>query len=199
MRTLITFTVLAAGTAALAQAQNAPQPKTPRDQSMYVSDARLREIMQKSPAAFSSRLMNDSSFSTAFIRLDKPDTPHQHGTWSEIFVVKEGDAVLETNGTITGVTGTNSATHGAIFTDEQGKPRAQGQPPAAPAQPAPEAPAAGRRGGAPGDLAGTGIDGGTRQHVTAGDVILVPAGVPHRWLQVDKPVVYLDIKFPPSK
>ena len=198
MRTFITFTVLAAAAAApLALAQNAPQPKTPRDQSMYVSDAKLREIMQKSPAAFSSRLMNDSSFSTAFIRLDKPDTPHQHGTWSEIFVVKEGDAVLETNGKITGVTGTNSATHGAIFTDEQGRPRAQGQA-AAPAQPAPAA-AATRRGGAPGDLAGTDIEGGNRQHVTAGDVILVPAGVPHRWLQVDKPVVYLDIKFPPSK
>ena len=194
---IITFTVLA-GAATLALAQNAPQPKTPRDQSMYISEAKLREIMQKSPAAYSSRLMNDSTFSTAFIRLDKPDTPHQHGTWSEIFVVKEGDAVLETNGTITGVTGTNSATHGAIFTDEQGKPRAQGQA-GAPAQPAPAAPAAARRGGAPGDLAGTGIDGGTRQRVSSGDIILVPAGVPHRWLQVDKPVVYLDIKFPPSK
>ena len=198
MRTIITFTVLA-GAAALALAQNAPQPKTPRDQSLYISDAKLREIMQKSPASFSSRLISDTTHSTAFIRLDKPDTPHQHGTWSEIFVVKEGDAILETNGTITGVTGTNSATHGAIFTDEQGKPRAQ--PQAAPApQPAPEAAAAaGRRGGAPGDLAGTGIEGGTRQRVSAGDIILVPAGVPHRWLQVDKPVVYLDIKFPPSK
>lgn len=193
MRTVMTLATLC-GAATVALAQSATAPKTPRDQSLYISDTRLQEIMQKSPASFSTRLMSDATYSTAFIRLDKPDTPHAHGTWSEVFVVKEGSAILETNGKITGITGTNSATHGAIFTDDKGNVRAQAAAPTAP----PVAPAA-RRAGAPGDLAGTGIEGGTQQRVAPGDVILVPAGVPHRWLQVDKPVVYLDIKFPPAK
>jgi hypothetical protein len=30
-------------------------------------------------------------------------------------------------------------------------------------------------------------------------VILVPAGVAHRWVQIDEPVVYLDIKFPKAE
>ncbi len=195
MRTVLTLAILGGAISVALAAQQAP-PKSPRDQSLYISETQLREIMQKSPASYSSRLMADTTYSTAFIRLDKPDVPHAHGTWSEIFVVKEGDAILETNGKITGITGTNSATHGAIFTDEQGKPRAQAAPPPTPT---PEAAAAAARRAASGDLAGTDIEGGTRQRVSAGDVILVPAGVPHRWLQVDKPVVYLDIKFPPSR
>jgi len=189
MRSTMTVTALCSAAAMTLVQAAAPQPKTPRNESLYISDTQLRDIMQKSPASYSTRLMADSTYSTAFIRLEKPDTPHAHGTWSEIFVVKEGSAILETNGTITGITGTNSATHGAIFTDEQGKAR--------PAAPQPAAPAG--RGGAPGDLAGTAIEGGKQQRVAPGDIILVPAGVPHRWLQVDKPVVYLDIKFPPSK
>jgi hypothetical protein len=64
---------------------------------------------------------------------------------------------------------------------------------------APQPAAATRRTPTPGDLAGTGIEGGHQQKVTAGDVILIPAKVAHRWVQVDQPVVYLDIKFPPSE
>jgi hypothetical protein len=30
-------------------------------------------------------------------------------------------------------------------------------------------------------------------------VILVPAGVAHRWVEVQQPVVYLDIKFPKAE
>jgi mannose-6-phosphate isomerase-like protein (cupin superfamily) len=156
---------------------------------LYISEAQLRDIMQKSPARFSSRLISDTTHSTAFIRLDKPDVPHAHGRWSEVFVIKEGSGILETNGTITGVTGTNSATHRDMFVDAEGKPVA---PQAQPAVPATRPPT-------PGDLAGTAIEGGKQQRVAPGDVILIPAGVPHRWLQIDQPVVYLDIKFPKAE
>jgi hypothetical protein len=105
--------------------------------------------------------------------------------WSEIFVIKQGSGTLTTGGKITGTLSNNSATHGAIFTDADGKPKA--------AQPAPaRAPQA----GAPGDLAGTDVEGGHDQHVSAGDVILIPAGVAHVFTKVDQPIVYLDIKFP---
>lgn len=188
MRTLITLVTLA-GVATVAGAQTATPPKTPRDASAYYSETQLREIMQKSPASFSTRLFADTTHSTAFIRLEKPDTPHAHGTWSEVFVVKEGSGVLETDGKITGITGTDSATHRELFTTAEGNKAA----------PAPAAPAAPARRPAPGDLAGTAIEGGTRRPVKAGDVILIPAGVAHRWLQIDSPVTYLDIKFPKAE
>jgi mannose-6-phosphate isomerase-like protein (cupin superfamily) len=188
--------------------------EAPKNESLYYSEAQLQEIMQKSPASFSTRLFTASTYSTAFIRLEKPDVPHAHGTWSEVFIVKSGAGVLETGGTITGVTGTNSATHGAIFTDNQGNSNAQQQAGGRAGGAGASAAVAGaanaaatnaaattgaRRGGAAGDLAGTGIDGGKRQAVKPGDVILIPAGVAHRWLQVDQPVTYLDIKFPKAE
>jgi mannose-6-phosphate isomerase-like protein (cupin superfamily) len=196
MRTLITLAALCA-VAPLALAQS-PAPRKPApNSSLYVGDAELQSIMQKSPGSFSTRLFADKTYSTAFIRLDKPDQAHAHGTWSEVFVIKQGSGILETGGTITGVTGGSSAVHGAIFTDEQGKPRPQAAPAPAP-DPAAAAAAAARRKAA-GDLAGTGIEGGHQQQVKAGDVILIPAGVAHRWLKIDQPVVYLDTKFPKSE
>jgi mannose-6-phosphate isomerase-like protein (cupin superfamily) len=190
MRTVLTLLALLSS-ATLAGAQAA---KTPRTESAYVGTDQMQQIEQKAmkdgkPAAFSTRLFQDTTHSTAFIRLVAPDTPHAHGTWSEVFVVREGSGVLETGGTITGVTGTDSATHRDMFIDQSGKPTAPAATPA---------PAAARR-GAPGDLAGTGIDGGKQQVVKPGDVILIPAGVAHRWLKIDQPVVYLDIKFPKSE
>jgi mannose-6-phosphate isomerase-like protein (cupin superfamily) len=193
MRTVITLAALC-GAVTIALAQSAAPPKPPTNASLYVSEADLQAIMQKSPSAFSTRLFADKTYSTAFIRLDKPDQAHAHGTWSEVFVVKQGSGILETGGTITGVTGGSSAVHGAIFTDEQGKARPQ-----ATTAPAPETPAAAARRAASGDLAGTGIEGGHQQQVKAGDVILIPAGVAHRWLKIDQPVVYLDTKFPKAE
>jgi mannose-6-phosphate isomerase-like protein (cupin superfamily) len=193
MRTVLTLAALCgAASVTFAQAPAPAQPKTPRNESASYSDTQLRDIMQKSPAGFSTRLFQDSTHSTAFIRLAKPDTPHAHGTWSEVFVVKEGSGILETQGTITGITGHNSATHGDVFTNADGSKRPQAAAP----QPTP---AQAARQAASGDLAGTDIEGGKRQAVKAGDVILIPAGVPHRWVQIDQPVVYLDIKFPKSE
>ena len=189
------FIAAMTGTASLALAQSATPPKPPKDASMYFSDAELQGIMRSvppsketgKPGGFSKRLFADSTYSTALIRLTEPDQPHAHGTWSEVFVIKEGSGILETGGVITGVTGHSSATHGALFVDQQGVPHA----PADPAQAAQR--------GAPGDLAGTGIEGGQRQAVGPGDLILIPAGVAHRWLQIDQPVVYLDTKFPKAE
>jgi mannose-6-phosphate isomerase-like protein (cupin superfamily) len=193
MRTTALTLIALFGAASAAMAQSAPN-KPPTDASLYVSASDLQNIMQAvpmkdgKPGAFSKRLFADSTYSAAFIRLNEPDQPHAHGTWSEVFVVQQGAGVLETGGTITGVTGHDSATHKSIFVDP---PKAQAdaaQTPAIAAAPA--------RNGTPGDLAGTAIEGGHQQAVKTGDVILVPAGVAHHWLKVDQPVVYLDIKFP---
>jgi mannose-6-phosphate isomerase-like protein (cupin superfamily) len=168
--------------------------QTPGNGALYIGDAQLQAVMAKipsdketgKPGSFSSRQFTASTYSMSFIRLGEPDTPHVHGAWSEVYVMRAGAGVLETGGTVTGVTGNDSATHKSLFVDPQGNPLPSG---------ATSAP----RKTDPGDVAGTGIEGGTRQSVKAGDVILIPAGVAHRWLKVDEPVVYLDIKFPKAQ
>ncbi|WP_206239932.1 hypothetical protein [Novosphingobium terrae] len=185
IRTAITAGALLA-MAPAAMAQQAPSGE-PRDRSVYFSAEQMQAIedgakdkTSGAPAAFSKRLITASTHSTSLIRLLKPDTPHAHAVWSEIFVVRAGSGILETGGTITGVTGHDSATHKDMFLDPQAPPPAGAKRPAGNAN----------------DLAGTGIDGGVQQHVKAGDIVLVPAGVAHRWLKVEEPVIYLDIKFP---
>ena len=187
MRKLIILAALL-GAATTAHAQSANSNQAPTDRSLYFGDADLQAILQKQPAGFSTRLFNATTFSTAFIRLAKPDVPHAHGEWSEVFVIKEGAGEITTGGKITGITGTNSATHGDLFTDANGEKKAA----------APTPPPAARR-TVPGDLAGTGVDGGTVQKIGPGDVILIPAGVAHVFTKVDKPIVYLDIKFPKAQ
>jgi mannose-6-phosphate isomerase-like protein (cupin superfamily) len=159
------------------------------DKGTYYGEEQLQKIMKSVPGAFSARLFNNNTGSTAFIRLDAPDQPHAHGTWAEVFVIKEGSAVLSLGGKITGDVGTDSATHKSIFIDPATlKPRQQA-----------EGGGRGRGAGTPGDLSGTDVEGSTKQRVGPGDVILIPAGVAHVFVQVDKPVVYLDIKFPKSE
>jgi mannose-6-phosphate isomerase-like protein (cupin superfamily) len=181
------------GTAGVATALLAAQ--TPTNDALYISDAQLQAVIAKippvkatgKPGSFSSRQFSASTYSMSFIRLGEPDTAHVHGAWSEVYVLRAGAGVLETGGTVTGVTGNDSATHKSMFVDSQGNPLPAASGPATP------------RKTDPGDLAGTGIDGGKRQAVKAGDIILIPAGVPHRWLEIDEPVVYLDIKFPKAQ
>ena len=173
----------------LAFAQNSA-PKAPTDDSMYISETQMETILQKGPSAFSTRLFDGGSYSTAFIRLDAPDTPHAHGLWSEVLIIKEGSATLQTGGRIVGDVKAGSAVHQSIFTDADGNPRPQAQQANAPA-----AAAAPRRVPA-GDIQGSAIEGGHKQEVKPGDIILIPAGVAHAFLRVDKSVVYLDIKFP---
>jgi len=198
MRKLPVIAALALPVAAFAQMSDVPT--APRDKTLYVGSEEMAAIAAGVPAdpsgkpgAFSKRLFQDSTYSTSFIRLTAPDTPHAHGAWSEIFVVREGAGVVETGGTITGVTSSDSATHRGIFLNGNTPPPAQTDE-----QKKAAAAAAARR-AAQGDKAGTDIVGGTRQAVKAGDIVLVPAGVAHRWVKVDQPIIYLDIKFPKAQ
>lgn len=51
----------------------------------------------------------------------------------------------------------------------------------------------------PGELRGRGISGGVEHHVTPGDVITVPAGVPHWVSKISgKEIVYLMVKIAPQ-
>lgn len=197
MRTLALAAIF--GAVALAQ-----QATAPTKEALYIGEAKLESIMQGAPAdaktgkpgSFSARLFAASTFSTAFIRLNEPDKPHAHGAWSEVFVIKEGSAILETGGTITGTVTPGSAVHRSIFVSASDPGvKTQAQPQAQPPAQRPQPPAVAGKATIP-DISGTAIEGGTKQRVQAGDVILVPAGVAHTFIQIDQPVVYLDIKFP---
>jgi mannose-6-phosphate isomerase-like protein (cupin superfamily) len=169
---------------------------TPQGDSSFFSKAQLDAIEQKTKGGFSTRLMNASTYSTAFIRLDAPDSPHAHGVWSEIFLIKEGSATLHTSGKIVGDVKPGSAVHQQIFTDADGNPRPpQAQQPGRQGQQRQVQAPPGVTNPAP-DISGSSIEGGHTQQVHAGDVVLIPAGVAHWFESVETPVVYLDIKFP---
>lgn len=46
---------------------------------------------------------------------------------------------------------------------------------------------------------GTGIRGGTSRYVGVGDVVVIPAGTPHRFSAIDGPVSYINYRVDPSK
>lgn len=46
----------------------------------------------------------------------------------------------------------------------------------------------------PGQLRGTSITGGVTHHLKKGDVIVVPAGLPHQFTEVSSPFLYLTVK-----
>jgi mannose-6-phosphate isomerase-like protein (cupin superfamily) len=46
---------------------------------------------------------------------------------------------------------------------------------------------------------GTGIRGGTSRRVGVGDVVVIPAGTPHRFTAIDGPITYITYRVDPSK
>jgi quercetin dioxygenase-like cupin family protein len=46
----------------------------------------------------------------------------------------------------------------------------------------------------PGEFTGTSITGGTVRHLQKGDVILIPAGIPHQFTEVAAPFLYFVVK-----
>lgn len=46
----------------------------------------------------------------------------------------------------------------------------------------------------PNELRGSGIEGGERRKIARGDVIIVPHGVPHQFLEVTDPFLYFVVK-----
>lgn len=169
----------------LAFAQSKPTPKAPKGEDLLVTSEEMDSILQNAvkdgkPSGLSSRLFDGGTYSAAFIRLIAPDKPHAHGDWSEAFIVREGEGVLETGGALKCPCSADSAIHRDIFTNQA---QGEGAPQAAPKE------------GDPHNGSAEAIEGGRKQKVKAGDVVLVPVGTPHTWVEVDKPIVYLDIKF----
>jgi mannose-6-phosphate isomerase-like protein (cupin superfamily) len=192
MRNAILTSVLLCGAVALAQGPGGAKP--PKNEDMLFTAAQMQDILQKvplkdgKPATVSTRLFTDSTYSCSFIRMTEPDKPHTHGLWSEIYVVQAGAGTLVTGGTMKGPF-TGGAIHHLAVVDQNGKPLASaGGAPEKPAQDEPPPPGE--------DAAGTSIVGGRTQQLKAGDLVLIPAGVPHTWTKVDRPIIYLDIKFP---
>lgn len=185
------------GVATVVFAQVAPLYTAPRDSALHISDATLRAVMQCAPSQhgkpgpFSARLVSDTTYSTTLIRLLKPDLPHAHAVWSEVYLIEQGSGVMQTGGTIVGKLTGNSATHREMFLNASCWHRVLPGWVAGSA-PAPMRPAAG-------DKSGTAIAGGSAQQVEPGDMVLIPAGVPHRWLKINGSVLYLDIKYPRAR
>lgn len=46
---------------------------------------------------------------------------------------------------------------------------------------------------------GTGIRGGTSRRVNVGDVVVIPAGTPHRFSAIDGPITYINYRVDPGK
>jgi mannose-6-phosphate isomerase-like protein (cupin superfamily) len=194
--------ILLLGTAAFAQGPGGVKP--PKNEDMQFTGSQMQAILEKVPlkngkvATVSTRLFTDSTYSCSFIRVAEPDTPHSHGVWSEMYVVQEGAGTLVTGGTMEGPF-TSGAVHHLSIVDQNGSPIASADERAAAerATSGNSANSAQNEPPPPGeDAAGTSIEGGRAQQVKAGDVILIPAGVPHTWTKVDHPIVYFSIKFP---
>ncbi len=45
----------------------------------------------------------------------------------------------------------------------------------------------------PGEIRGSGLEGGQQHHLVKGDVIVIPAGLPHWYKEVVKPVAYYSV------
>jgi hypothetical protein len=181
---------LCAATAVLcpaAFAQTQQRSIVPTDAATVVTVEQLQTILQNAPVSkdtgkpgeVSTQLFGGVA-SCSFIRLNAPDLPHVHPV-SEIYVMKEGSATLETGGTMIGPFTSGGVHHQAAANGGQ-------------SQQSPNAQQAAQVIGA--DHGGTAITGGRTQDVKAGDVILIPAGVNHHWTKINQPLVYLDIKFP---
>jgi mannose-6-phosphate isomerase-like protein (cupin superfamily) len=214
MRKSVLVTAALFSSVAFAQ-QRTQQPQAPTDADTQITAEQLQTILKNGPVGkdgkpggLSTQLFGRVG-SCAFIRIVEADTPHAHGGVSEILVIQSGSATFETGGEMVGPFTGNSAVHTAIFTNADGSARAPGTGAAAPvANTAGGQRAAGARAGGGGGAASVGgphngsgasIAGGRLQQVKAGDVIMIPAGVPHHWTKVDSPIVYLDIKFPEVK
>ena len=178
MRKLLVMLPLLCGS--IACAQRAPDTKTPTKEDLLITAAQLETILNNVPVSketgkpgeVSSKLLDDGKSNVAFIRLNEADKPHVHDKFSEIYIIKEGSGTLETGGTMLG-----PFTSGGVHHQQAQAPRA----------PAPEV---------GGDKAGTAIEGGRFQEVKAGDVVFIPADIPHTWTKVEKPLIYFAIKVP---
>ena len=48
-------------------------------------------------------------------------------------------------------------------------------------------------------VSGTSIQGGVTQHIKAGDVVIIPAGVPHWFSKIDGSITYVVVRFDPNQ
>jgi mannose-6-phosphate isomerase-like protein (cupin superfamily) len=165
----------------LAFAQTAARNKPPTDQALIIGEDQLDSILKSAPISketgkpgeVSQQLFSGDGFSTSFIRLEQADKPHIHPV-NEIYIIKEGSATIVTGGTMLGPF-TSGGVHHQSDKKTEGPPIDYSTAP---------------------DRGGSAIEGGKSQQVHAGSVVLVPAGVAHTWISVEKPIVYWDIKFP---
>jgi hypothetical protein len=170
--------------AAAALAQTPTSTKAPVDKALIISDSQLSGILQNAPVSketgkpgsVSTSLFNGDGYSASFIRLEEPDLPHIHPV-NEIYILKEGSATLVTGGTMLGPF-TSGGVHHQSDKKPEGPPIDYSKAP---------------------DRGGSAIEGGVKQQVVAPATVLIPAGVAHTWISIEKPIVYWAIKFPKAQ
>jgi mannose-6-phosphate isomerase-like protein (cupin superfamily) len=94
--------------------------------------------------------------------------PVSHDVVTEVYFVLDGGGVMETGGKI--------LDPGPMMTD--GKPT----------NPANIGPS----------KRGTQMSGGSKHHIGIGDVVIIPPGIPHRFLSLDGSVTYMVVRFNPG-
>jgi mannose-6-phosphate isomerase-like protein (cupin superfamily) len=113
----------------------------------------------------------DDRISLDLIRRDDPraEGPVLHSAVTEVYYVLQGGGVLETDGQLP-------------------DPAPATTPSGAPLNPASIGPT----------LRGARIDGGSTRHVAAGDAILIPPNVPHRFRSIDGSITYIVVRTNPD-
>lgn len=48
-------------------------------------------------------------------------------------------------------------------------------------------------------VSGTGIQGGVSRRIAMGDVVIIPAGTPHWWSEIEEPMTYIVVRVDPSR
>lgn len=137
-------------------AQTAGAPVAPSDRAVDIALIEMLEAADKLRAdgLATKRLLEGGIFSINVRHIEGAETALQHGRITEVWVVREGIAVLATGGSIVDA----------------------------------------EAGAGPGDYRGSSIDGGEERTIKAGDLVFIPAGVPHGIKETES-IVYLNIRF----
>jgi mannose-6-phosphate isomerase-like protein (cupin superfamily) len=174
-KTLILVAILFASSAAIPGGSLAQQGTSA--QATYISLADVRATLNRSPQAAVNpqpniRVVDAGGYNVAVGALHRPETPP--GVAAVHFKVTEIYHVIDGEGTlVTGGTMVNA------------KPR----PPDSDAVKLEDGPGA----------SGTGIQGGVSRQIKAGDVVVIPAGVPHWFSQIQGSITYLVVRVDPTR
>ena len=179
MRSVIGILGLVLAAAAVAPCAGAPQTSsaTKALSATYISEEAIKANINNAPNAATNpspnvRVVDAGGYNVAVGVLHRPQDPP--GVAAEHHKVTEAKHVIDGSATlVTGGTMVNAKERPA---DEKSVRLEDG----------------------PG-ASGTSIRGGVTQHIKAGDVVVIPAGVPHWFSKIDGSITYVVVRFDPTR